>query len=98
MLDDGDGLFQGGAPMIVVLGGGAVGKSAITVRFVSGEFVDEYDPTIEDWYEFEYYFVLKSYFFWRMYQYVCSFRKSFEVDGEMITFDIVDTAGQEEYV
>ncbi|KAI8785193.1 circularly permutated Ras protein 1 [Biomphalaria glabrata] len=35
---------------IVTLGAGAVGKSCLTVRFVSNVFVDEYDPTIEDSY------------------------------------------------
>jgi GTPase KRas protein len=59
---------------LVILGSGAVGKSAITVQLVSGHFVQIYDPTIED-----------------------SYRTSISVDGEMISLDILDTAGQEEY-
>ena len=59
---------------LVILGGGAVGKSAITVQLVSGHFVQIYDPTIED-----------------------SYRTSISVDGQMISLDILDTAGQEEY-
>merc|ERR1711879_576935 len=35
---------------IVVLGGGGVGKSALTIRLVTNNFLDEYDPTIEDSY------------------------------------------------
>jgi GTPase KRas protein len=35
---------------IVVLGAGGVGKSALTINFVAQQFVDEYDPTIEDSY------------------------------------------------
>jgi Ras-related protein Rap-2C len=38
---------------VVVLGSGGVGKSAITVKFVSGQFVERYDPTIEDFYRKE---------------------------------------------
>lgn len=35
---------------IVVMGGGGVGKSALTVQYVQKIFIDKYDPTIEDSY------------------------------------------------
>lgn len=35
---------------LVVVGGGAVGKSALTIQMISNHFIDEYDPTIEDSY------------------------------------------------
>lgn len=35
---------------LVVVGGGGVGKSAITIQFIQSQFVVEYDPTIEDSY------------------------------------------------
>jgi len=35
---------------MVVLGGGGVGKSALTIRFVNDDFLEDYDPTIEDSY------------------------------------------------
>ena len=35
---------------LVVVGGGGVGKSALTIQFIQSHFVEEYDPTIEDSY------------------------------------------------
>jgi small GTP-binding protein len=35
---------------IAVIGGGGVGKSALTVKYVQNIFIDKYDPTIEDSY------------------------------------------------
>ncbi|KAI8372127.1 ras family-domain-containing protein [Blakeslea trispora] len=35
---------------LVLVGGGGVGKSALTIQFIQSQFVDEYDPTIEDSY------------------------------------------------
>lgn len=60
---------------IVLLGGGGVGKSALTIRLVTDNFLDEYDPTIED-----------------------SWRKHVDIDSETVLLDILDTAGQEEFV
>ncbi|KAI7821875.1 small G-protein Ras1 [Gamsiella multidivaricata] len=59
---------------LVVVGGGGVGKSALTIQFIQSHFVDEYDPTIED-----------------------SYRKQCVIDDEVALFDVLDTAGQEEY-
>jgi len=35
---------------IVIVGDGGVGKSALTIQFISNHFIVEYDPTIEDAY------------------------------------------------
>ena len=35
---------------IAVFGGGAVGKSSLTTRLITGRFSSEYDPTLEDEY------------------------------------------------
>lgn len=31
----------------MVVGGGGVGKSCLTIQLIQSHFVDEYDPTIE---------------------------------------------------
>jgi len=36
---------------LVVVGGGGVGKSALTIQFIQSYFVTDYDPTIEDSYQ-----------------------------------------------
>ena len=46
---------------LVVLGCGGVGKSAITVKFVQGFFIQIYDPTIEDSYRKQMMIGSKSY-------------------------------------
>uniref|UniRef100_A0A915NRK6 small monomeric GTPase n=1 Tax=Meloidogyne floridensis TaxID=298350 RepID=A0A915NRK6_9BILA len=35
---------------LVVVGDGGVGKSALTIQLIQGQFIEEYDPTIEDSY------------------------------------------------
>jgi GTPase KRas len=60
---------------LAVVGGGAVGKSALTIQFIQHVFCDEYDPTIED-----------------------QHRKQTVVDEECCLLEILDTAGQEEYI
>ncbi|XP_036336514.1 ras-like protein 2 [Rhagoletis pomonella] len=35
---------------LVIVGGGGVGKSALTIQFIQSYFVTDYDPTIEDSY------------------------------------------------
>lgn len=74
---------------VIVVGPGGVGKSALTLRFMYGDFVEEYgilcggghfgtnwlkDPTSAD-----------------------SYRKQIQLDGNDMQLDILDTAGQEEY-
>lgn len=36
---------------IVIMGSGGVGKSAMTLQYVQAEFIEKYDPTIEDSYK-----------------------------------------------
>lgn len=47
-MSTGTGATQHEVRNLVIVGGGGVGKSCLTIQFVQGEFVDYYDPTIED--------------------------------------------------
>ncbi|XP_013421732.1 ras-related and estrogen-regulated growth inhibitor [Lingula anatina] len=38
---------------IIILGQGAVGKSALTVRYITRKFIGDYDPTLEQVYSFQ---------------------------------------------
>jgi len=60
---------------IGVMGPGAVGKSAVTLRFIQNAFVGDYDPTIED-----------------------SYRKVVTIDEHACLLEVLDTAGQEDFV
>jgi len=60
---------------LAILGGGAVGKSALTLRYVKNLFIGDYDPTIED-----------------------AYRKNALVDGKTVVLDLLDTAGQDNFV
>jgi len=60
---------------LCMLGAGAVGKSALTLQFIQGQFVADYDPTIED-----------------------AYRKHIHIDDNPLLLDVLDTAGQEDFV
>jgi GTPase KRas len=64
-----------GSFRIVVLGAGNVGKSALTIRLVTDNFLEDYDPTIEDLY-----------------------KRSLTVDDNLYPIEVLDTAGQEEFL
>ncbi|CCG82170.1 RAS small monomeric GTPase RasA [Taphrina deformans PYCC 5710] len=68
---------------LVVVGGGGVGKSALTIQLIQSHFVDEYDPTIEVRRHTD--------------SAIDSYRKQCVIDDEVALLDVLDTAGQEEY-
>lgn len=82
----------------MVVGGGGVGKSCLTIQLIQSHFVDEYDPTIEgslflaffpsDHYELRNSLGRRA---------ADSYRKQCVIDDEVALLDVLDTAGQEEY-
>lgn len=78
---------------LVVVGGGGVGKSCLTIQLIQSHFVDEYDPTIEGMASrilpYNEYPMLTSL--------SDSYRKQCVIDDEVALLDVLDTAGQEEY-
>ncbi|GAA6003117.1 uncharacterized protein JCM10292_002875 [Rhodotorula paludigena] len=90
---------------LVVVGGGGVGKSALTIQFIQSHFVDEYDPTIECVSAFGPSPDCTSLASWHSFS-AClltfracrdSYRKQCMIDEEVALLDVLDTAGQEEY-
>lgn len=88
---------------LVVVGGGGVGKSALTIQFIQSHFVDEYDPTIEGplllphgphaiWTPSPRTLLTLS-----GASQTDSYRKQCPIDDETALLDVLDTAGQEEY-
>jgi small GTP-binding protein len=58
----------------IVLGPCGVGKTALVIHFIQNQFLEDSDPSIEDYY-----------------------RSEQEIDGRLIIFDVLDTAGEEEF-
>ncbi|KAL6719268.1 RAS1 protein [Lecanora helva] len=78
---------------LVVVGGGGVGKSCLTIQLIQSHFVDEYDPTIEGKPGSRPKRVDRP----STYTGIDSYRKQCVIDDEVALLDVLDTAGQEEY-
>ena len=79
---------------LVVVGGGGVGKSCLTIQLIQSHFVDEYDPTIEGSPAPLVPLLRELQANWRLTD---SYRKQCVIDDEVALLDVLDTAGQEEY-
>ncbi|KAK4687438.1 hypothetical protein P7C73_g2676, partial [Tremellales sp. Uapishka_1] len=77
------------------MGSGGVGKSAVTVRFINGSYLEWYDPTIEDSCEQRFNSSVKS----SIHQFPrTTDRKQFTVDAQACLLEILDTAGIDQYL
>ena len=79
---------------LVVVGGGGVGKSCLTIQLIQSHFVDEYDPTIEGVPSYGGYNAAIEV---KANESTDSYRKQCVIDDEVALLDVLDTAGQEEY-
>lgn len=66
---------------ICIVGSGGVGKSCITVQFISNAFKESVDPTIIEYLS-------------KPSQFPSTYTKQVQVDGIVGMVDILDTAGQ----
>ena len=84
---------------LVVVGGGGVGKSCLTIQLIQSHFVDEYDPTIEGISStpFQPQNHAIAHHHSRDHLHIDSYRKQCVIDDEVALLDVLDTAGQEEY-
>jgi Ras-related protein Rap-2C len=77
------------------------GKSALTVQFVSGCFIEKYDPTIEDFYrkeiEVNHYSFLSRHTHFISYPLFIIMNKIMKVDSSPCVLEILDTAGTEQF-
>lgn len=80
---------------VIMVGSGGVGKSALTLQYMYGDFVEEYDPTKADCMHVTalYYLVPVTH----CLSDFLAYRKKVVLDGQECQIDILDTAGQEEY-
>ena len=82
---------------LVVVGGGGVGKSCLTIQLIQSHFVDEYDPTIEGETSLNTLHYIKHHHISLTHISTDSYRKQCVIDDEVALLDVLDTAGQEEY-
>lgn len=88
----------------MVVGGGGVGKSCLTIQLIQSHFVDEYDPTIEGELRISHPSRMKFLTGGSNRSPIVSlslspdsYRKQCVIDDEVALLDVLDTAGQEEY-
>ena len=71
-----------------------LGKSSLTIQFVENQFVDSYDPTIENSKKF---FALIIWGILFTCLHLIELTKPWKVRGQDFELKLVDTAGQDEY-